>query len=78
MASFLAADPDRQKGEFVIMVAGAEPAADGAVSAKAERVLKVLLPLLPMRKAAKAAAEITGLRGNELYEAALRLSGKDS
>ena len=78
MASFLAGDPDRQKGEFVIMVAGAEPPAEGAVTAEAERILKVLLPLMPMRKAAKAAAEITGLRGNDLYEAALRLSGKDS
>ena len=78
MASFLAEDPDRQKGEFVIMVAGADAPEEGAVSAEAERILKVLLPLMPMRKAAKAAAEITGLRGNDLYEAALRLSGKDS
>lgn len=78
MASFLAEDQDRQKGEFVIMVAGADAPEEGAVSAEAERILKVLLPLMPMRKAAKAAAEITGLRGNDLYEAALRLSGKDS
>ena len=63
------------KGEVVILVAGAA-AAEGASGADADRVLKALLAELPVKQAAALAAEITGLKKNQLYDRALELAGK--
>lgn len=65
------ADPNRQRGEFVLIV-------DGPVAAPAagegERVLKVLLADgLSVKQAAKLAASITGESKNDLYQRALAL-----
>ena len=63
------------KGEVVILVAGAKPE-EGASSTDADRVLKALLAELPVKQAAGLAAEITGLKKNQLYDRALELAGK--
>lgn len=64
-------DDDQRRGEFVIMLAGADEA--GAdVDAEADRILQLLLAELPVKQAARLAAEITGLKKNELYSRALR------
>ena len=70
-AAWLAADPNRQKGEFVILVEGA-PAAD-ADTAETERILSILLAECPVKQAASLAAQITGKKKNALYEQALAL-----
>lgn len=71
-------DPNQQKGEFVILVAG-QPAAEAhAVDAEAERVLNVLLEELPIKTAAKLAARITGLNKRALYDRALQLKAVNS
>jgi len=62
-----------QRGEFVVVVRGAQPTAANVVDA--ERVLRVLLEALPVSQAAALAARITGGKKNELYEEALRLQG---
>jgi 16S rRNA (cytidine1402-2'-O)-methyltransferase len=69
--AWLAADANRQRGEFVLIVSGALPSAgDG----KGERVLKLLLDEgLPIRQAAKLAHAITGAAKKAMYELALRL-----
>lgn len=69
--SWLAADENRRRGEFVVAVSGA-PATAG-VDGESERILKLLLAELPVRQAAKLAAEITGSAKNALYERALEL-----
>jgi 16S rRNA (cytidine1402-2'-O)-methyltransferase len=69
---WLAANPDRVKGEFVLIVEGASPDLD-AEAAEAKRVLEVLLDELPVKQAAALAAKITGARKNELYALALEL-----
>ncbi|MDP5238142.1 16S rRNA (cytidine(1402)-2'-O)-methyltransferase [Uliginosibacterium sp. 31-16] len=69
--AWITADPNRQRGEFVILV-GPAPQAEG-ISPEAERVLKLLLAELPLKTSAKLAAEITGVAKNTLYEHALRL-----
>lgn len=75
LARWVETDAAAGKGEVVILVAGAQPQ-EGASSADADRVLKALLAELPVKQAASLAAEITGLKKNQLYDRALELAGK--
>jgi len=68
--AWIRADAHREKGEFVVLLAGA-PAQDEAGDAEAARILKVLLTELSVRQAAGLAAQITGKKKNALYELAL-------
>ena len=67
--AWLAANPHRQQGEFVIVLAPGVPRAASAVDA--ERVLDVLLGSLPPSEAAKLAARISGVPKSVLYRKAL-------
>ncbi len=70
---WLEADANRQRGEFVLIVTGAQAEKEEGLPAEAERVLRLLLAELPLKQAATLAASITGARKNELYERALAL-----
>ena len=70
-AEWLAADPNRSRGEFVLIVSGA-PEVHG-LDAQAEKVLALLVAELPVKTAARLAAEITGMPKNQLYARALEL-----
>ena len=73
-SAWLSADPNRQRGEFVLIVSGAtQDASTGA----GERILKTLLQELPASQAAKLAAQISGEKKNALYALALRLKNGD-
>jgi 16S rRNA (cytidine1402-2'-O)-methyltransferase len=67
--AWLAADPHRSRGEFVIVVAAG--AGKRAATLEAERVLDALLGALPPSDAAKVAARITGEPKAALYRRAL-------
>lgn len=68
---WLKGDPNRQRGEFVLMVSGIPADAEDG---EGERVLKLLLADgLPVKQAAKLASAITGAAKNALYERALAL-----
>lgn len=69
--AWLAADDNRKRGEFVLIVSAPPPTV--GLSTEVERVLKTLLAELPVKQAAKLAAEITGAAKNALYERALQL-----
>ncbi|NSX03703.1 16S rRNA (cytidine(1402)-2'-O)-methyltransferase [Cupriavidus gilardii] len=71
--AWLAADPARAKGEFVLVIEGAGASAKGeaALDADAQRVLGLLLKELPAKRAAKLAAAITGADTAALYAMAL-------
>lgn len=70
--AWLAADSNHQRGEFVLLVAGApEAAKDEDIPAEALRVLTILLAELPVKQASSLAAEITGANRKKLYQAAL-------
>ncbi|MBT4330808.1 MAG: rRNA (cytidine-2'-O-)-methyltransferase, partial [Gammaproteobacteria bacterium] len=57
-------DANRQRGEFVLVVEGAVEQQDDT---EAYRMVKILAKELPPRKAAALAAEITGVKKNQLY-----------
>lgn len=73
LPAWLRADPDRQRGEFVLMVAGHRVTEAEEDATEAERVLQVLLTELPVRQAGRLAAGLTGLPRNRLYELALAM-----
>lgn len=76
LRAWVAADANQQRGECVLLVAGYEAASDQpAVDADALRVLDLLLAELPIKQAAALAAQITGVRKNLLYQAALERKG---
>ena len=61
------ADANQQRGEFVVLVAGAGDDADAARLAEGRRVFELLRKDLPPGRAAKLAAEISGAPRNALY-----------
>jgi 16S rRNA (cytidine1402-2'-O)-methyltransferase len=75
-AAWLLDDPNRQRGEFVLLVEGAPDAPQAEVSEDAQRVLQLLLAELPLKQAVKLAADITGAKKNALYQLALELKSE--
>jgi len=73
LVQWITADPNQQKGEFVVLVQGLEQAESYDVTPEAEQLLQVLLEELPIKKAAKLAARFTGLNKRTLYDRALQL-----
>lgn len=63
------ADPDQQRGEIVLVVAGAPEAPSQHVDA--ERLLLRLADELPPRRAAALVADLTGRKARELYQVLL-------
>ncbi|KPK69601.1 MAG: hypothetical protein AMJ84_09265 [Acidithiobacillales bacterium SM23_46] len=70
---WLQTDSEQLRGEFVILLHGAERTEQQVAQAEAERVLRILLTELPVSQAAALAAKIAGAKKNELYELALLL-----
>ena len=77
LAAWLAADANRSRGEFVLVLHGLADAgpADGADAHDA--TLKVLLAELPLKQAVALAAQLTGAPRNALYERALALKNAE-
>lgn len=72
LIDWLNQDASRQKGEFVLIVAGyIESNKD--IDPKAINTLKLLQKELPLKKAAAITAEIYGLKKNQLYQIGLNL-----
>jgi 16S rRNA (cytidine1402-2'-O)-methyltransferase len=67
LAARVVADPDQQRGEHVILVAGRGEETDAKL-AEGQRVFAILRDELPPAKAAKMAAAITGAPRKLLYE----------
>jgi len=74
--AWLAEDANRQRGEFVVLVEGAQATGDDD-NAEAERVLRILLQELPLKQAAGLTAQITGQKKNALYQRALQIKDGD-
>ena len=64
----VAADANQQRGEFVLLIAGAEEDADAARLIEGRRIFELLRRELPPSRAAKVAAEISGASRKLLYD----------
>ncbi len=75
LAAWMEKEENQRRGEFVIVVQGNDnsPELD---EQEAVRILKVLIQATSVKQAASLAAEITGLKKNDLYKLALSLKGK--
>ena len=71
LLTWLQEDANQQRGEFVIVVEGAD--SPKTINKNVEDVLRVLLTELPVKMAAKLSAKLTGEDRQELYKLALRL-----
>lgn len=74
LASWLATDPQRLRGEFTLVVHAPHTQVDAAQD---DRILRLLLAELPLKTAVKLAADISGESRNALYERALALKHAD-
>ncbi len=75
--AWLAADPNRLRGEFVVVV-HALPAAPGeSADAADDTLLQTLLAELPLKQAVALAARLSSTSRNTLYERALALKAQD-
>ena len=71
LPAWLAADPNRRRGEFVLVLHAQPAAAAPGLAPEALRTLDLLLGELPLKQAVALAAAITGAPRNTLYEQAL-------
>jgi len=71
LVAMVGRDSNQQKGEIVVLVAGAEEHAD-EISAEAVRLLQILRDSVPLKQAVALAAQISGEKRNRLYEYALK------
>ncbi len=74
--AWFAADPNRERGEFVLIVdrmPAAARVADAALSPDAERWLVALLEELPPARAARVVAAVAGIKREAVYARALAL-----
>ncbi len=79
LPDWLAADAQRLRGEFVLVLHAAAPveAAD-ELPPEVVRVLQALVAELPLKQAVALAVQITGAPRNQLYDAALTLKNAAS
>lgn len=81
LPGWLGADPNRTRGEFVLVIAPQPRSQDSALEAQldesAERMLGALVGELPLKQAVRLAARITGIARNRLYARALELAARD-
>lgn len=73
LTEFVKADDNQQRGEIVIVVAGAASAQDSDDISAHDALLKRLLKDLSVKKAASLASDITGVKKNALYQRLLEL-----
>jgi 16S rRNA (cytidine1402-2'-O)-methyltransferase len=70
VTAWLAASPQRTRGEFALVL---HPAPQARAPQDGARVLQILLAELPLKTAVRLAAEITGEPRNALYDTALKM-----
>jgi 16S rRNA (cytidine1402-2'-O)-methyltransferase len=75
--AWLAADANRLRGEFVLVLHAMAAEESAALDSAAERTLTLLLAELPLKQAVSLASAISGSPRNALYERALQRRQRD-
>lgn len=73
LPAWLAADPNRLRGEFVLVLHAQLASADADRAPVHEATLRILLAALPLKQAVTLTTELTGAPRNALYEQALAI-----
>lgn len=73
LTEWVRSNPEQQKGESVIMLAGAQPVAKQSIEIDVEQLLRGLLTKLSVKDAAQLASQLSGLSKNQLYARALEI-----
>lgn len=71
LVDWVASDSNQQRGEIVLLVAGAPQRKSETLDAETRRVMTLLLEELPVKQAASLGAKLTGCKKNQLYQWAL-------
>jgi 16S rRNA (cytidine1402-2'-O)-methyltransferase len=66
-------DPNQSKGEFVILVRGADAEAQQTTGVNPDQVLAILMEELSLKQASALTAKICGVKKNLMYDKALQL-----
>jgi 16S rRNA (cytidine1402-2'-O)-methyltransferase len=74
--AWLAAEANRVRGEFVLVLAAAPAREDRADAAALDRTLRILLAELAPAQAAQLAAKLVGVTRRDAYQRALALGGQ--
>ncbi len=76
MLTLVENDANMRRGEFVVIVEGAEKldVSDNVITSEQERILKLLLTECSVKKAVELTVEITGCKKKPIYQLALELS----
>jgi 16S rRNA (cytidine1402-2'-O)-methyltransferase len=77
LLAFVGADPNQQRGEIVLLVAG-RPKKGAVLSAEVATLLRRLAEELPSRRAAAIVADCTGVRKKLLYDYLQESKGRGS
>lgn len=70
---WMSADNNQQRGEFVVLIHGAEAKPQSEVAMASTKLLEILLEELSVKQSAQIAAKITGEKKNHLYQLALQM-----
>lgn len=73
LLAFVQSDSNQERGEIVLIIGGFNAEQEVENTEATDKLLKRLLQDLPVKPAAQLAAELTGLKKNELYQRALQL-----
>ena len=73
LQSFVDADENQQKGEFVLLIEGAEKQSNDPDQLEVDRLLTVMMEELSLKQSAQLVAKILGLKKNSVYQRALEL-----
>jgi 16S rRNA (cytidine1402-2'-O)-methyltransferase len=69
---FVRADPNQQKGEFVVIVSRAEEVLEES-EREVRQMLEKVLPILSVKQASQVVAVLTGQKKNQIYQLALEM-----
>lgn len=77
LCEWLQADENQQKGEFVVIVHGAEAEDPHELDDETRHLIETLLEELPLKQAVSLAVRISGLKKNAIYQYAVSLKSAD-